>query len=82
MSLFCFFVPARQPEPAQSELNAFLSAQRVLAVQSQRLQSALWWPDAPAWPRAGANRQSPGVLVGGSGRRTLPGCLVAAGRGR
>jgi superfamily II DNA helicase RecQ len=37
LSLHCFFVPARQPDPAQSELNAFLAAQRVLAVQREWL---------------------------------------------
>jgi superfamily II DNA helicase RecQ len=37
MSLHCFFVPARQPDPAQVELNAFLAAQRVLAVQREWL---------------------------------------------
>lgn len=37
MSLHCFFVLARQPEPAQSELNAFLAGHRVLAVQREWL---------------------------------------------
>ena len=37
MSLHCFFIPVRQTEPAQSELNAFLAAHRVLAVQREWL---------------------------------------------
>jgi superfamily II DNA helicase RecQ len=37
MSLHCFYLPARHPEPAQSELNAFLSSHRVLAVQREWL---------------------------------------------
>jgi superfamily II DNA helicase RecQ len=37
MSLHCFYIPARHPEQAQSELNAFLSGHRVLAVQREWL---------------------------------------------
>jgi superfamily II DNA helicase RecQ len=37
MSLHCFFVPARAPEPAQSELNQFLAGHRVLAVHREWL---------------------------------------------
>jgi len=38
MSLYClFFVPARAPEPAQSELNSFMASQRVLSVQREWL---------------------------------------------
>ena len=29
MSLHCFFIPARTPEPAQSEVNRFMAGQRV-----------------------------------------------------
>ena len=35
MSLHCFAVPALNPEPALSELNAFLAQQRVLALQRE-----------------------------------------------
>lgn len=35
MSIHCFAVPALHPEPAQTELNAFLARERVLAVQRQ-----------------------------------------------
>ena len=33
MSLHCFTIPALQPEPAQSELNAFLARGQVVGVQ-------------------------------------------------
>lgn len=33
MSLHCFAIPALQPEPAQSELNAFLARGQVVGVQ-------------------------------------------------
>lgn len=35
MTLHCFAVPALNPEPALSELNAFLAQQRVLAMQRE-----------------------------------------------
>jgi superfamily II DNA helicase RecQ len=37
MSLHCFFISARQPEPAQSEVNRFLAAHRVVAVRKEWL---------------------------------------------
>lgn len=37
MRLHCIFVPARTPEPAQSELNALLTGSRVLAVHREWL---------------------------------------------
>jgi hypothetical protein len=37
VSLHCFYIPARTPEPAQSELNVFLAGHRVLAVQREWL---------------------------------------------
>lgn len=37
MSLHFFHIPARTPEPAQSELNTFLAGHRVLAVQREWL---------------------------------------------
>lgn len=45
MPLHFFFVPARQPEPAQSELNAFLAGHRVLAVRKEWLPE----PGAAGW---------------------------------
>ncbi len=35
MSLHCFSIPALQPEPAQSELNAFLATERVVSVRRE-----------------------------------------------
>ena len=57
MSLHCFFIPARQPEPAQNELNAFLAAHRVLAVQRE------WLTDGAhsGWAFCGF-RVKPGVM--------------------
>lgn len=37
MRLHCFFIPAQSPEPAQTELNAFLAGVRVLAVHREWL---------------------------------------------
>lgn len=37
MRLHCIFVPARMPEPAQTELNTLLASQRVLAVHREWL---------------------------------------------
>lgn len=37
MRLHCIFVPARTPEPAQTELNALLASSRVLAVHREWL---------------------------------------------
>ncbi|TXH73744.1 MAG: hypothetical protein E6Q88_05015 [Lysobacteraceae bacterium] len=77
MSMHCFFIPARTPEPAQSEVNRFMAGQRVVAVRKewmtrhrphQSLRPAAFGPIARC-----ANRKGPGVLVGGDGRRTPPG---------
>jgi superfamily II DNA helicase RecQ len=35
MSFHCFAIPALHPEPAQSELNAFLAAHRVVTLQRE-----------------------------------------------
>jgi hypothetical protein len=37
MSLHCFFIPARGPEPAQTEPNNCMGSRRVLAVQRECL---------------------------------------------
>ncbi len=37
MSLHCFFIAARAPEPAQSEVNRFLAGHRVVAVRKEWL---------------------------------------------
>lgn len=57
MSLHCFFVPARASEPAQSELNTFLAAQRVLAVQREWLADGAHsgWA-LRQWPRAATSK--------------------------
>jgi hypothetical protein len=57
MSLHCFYIPARHPEPAQSELNAFLSSHRVLAVPSTSIPATqdtvplarTWFPRRTTW---------------------------------
>ncbi|MDZ7811636.1 MAG: HRDC domain-containing protein [Ideonella sp.] len=73
MSLHCFFVPARAPELAQSELNAFLAAQRVLAVQRE------WLADGAhsGWAFCVETVAGPGPLpaalkAGGGGSRRSP----------
>ncbi|MDT4861912.1 hypothetical protein FQZ97_965330 [compost metagenome] len=92
MILHCLFVPARQPEPVQIELNTFLAAQRVLAVQREWLADGAQsggafcaemltkpgvLPGALKAPLSGdQNCKSLGVQVRGSGRRALTGCLV------
>ncbi len=67
MTLHCFAVPALNPEPALSALNAFCAPP----------------PARHRHPPMPANRKGPGVLVGGwaeARRRTLPGCSVALAR--
>lgn len=73
MSLHCFFIPIRQPEPAQSELNAFLAGHRVLAVQREWLTDGAHsgWAFCVEVSAAPAPLP-PALKVNGSGRGTRP----------
>jgi superfamily II DNA helicase RecQ len=68
-SLHCFYIPARTPEPAQTELNAFLASQRVLAVQRE-------------WLADGAHSGWAFCVEVASGPGTLPAALKVDGAGR
>ena len=79
MSLHCFAIPVLQPEPAQSELNAFLARGQVVGVQRSFVADGAnsFWsfmvevaPGAAPLPAdlrangAGLARQLPGQPVG------------------
>ncbi|MFM2118911.1 MAG: hypothetical protein RL722_379 [Pseudomonadota bacterium] len=68
MSLHCFHIPARTPEPAQSELNAFLAGHRVLAVQRE-------------WLADGAHSGWAFCVEVANGPGTLPSALKVDGAG-
>jgi superfamily II DNA helicase RecQ len=69
MSLHFFHIPARAPEPAQSELNAFLAGHRVLAVQRE-------------WLADGAHSGWAFCVEVATGPGTLPGALKVDGAAR
>jgi superfamily II DNA helicase RecQ len=69
MSLHCFFIAARQPEPAQSEVNRFLASHRVVAVRKEWLADGAesgWALCVEVLP--GPGPLSPGLKDGGRPR--------------